>query len=256
MRGKVYLTGAGPGDPELLTLKALKAIQSADVILHDSLVAETILDLARPDALRIDVGKRCGKHSVSQAQINQLLIEHAAGNIVVRLKGGDPMIFGRATEELQALHAHGIPYEIIPGITAAAAAAASLGRSLTQRNIARSVHFLTGHGAQDRLPAHDWAALTRAGGTIVIYMGRETLAGLAAHLIEAGMAPATPAIAVANASLPNEQIIRATLSTLRGKLHATAPTLILLGEALAGKAPHHVMAGLDPAIHAWAARKR
>jgi uroporphyrin-III C-methyltransferase len=232
MRGKVFFTGAGPGDPELLTLKAVKAIQAADVILYDSLVNETILDLAPRVALRIDVGKRCGKHSVSQREINLLLIEHAPGNIVVRLKGGDPMIFGRITEELQALDAACIAYEIIPGITAASAAAASLGLSLTKRNIARSVHFLTGHGAEENLPAHDWAALTRAGGTIVIYMGRETLLGLAAHLIEAGMPPSMPAIAVENASLPSERITHATISTLPGKLHGIGPTLILLGEAM------------------------
>ena len=139
-----------------------------------------------------------------------MLVEHAlAGNIVVRLKGGDPMIFGRVTEEIQALEDHGIAYEVIPGVTAASAAAASLGRSLTQREVARSVHFLTGHGAEDGLPAHDWVALTRAGGTLVIYMGRETLPGLAAHFIEAGMQPDMPAIAVENAlGLPPQTALR------------------------------------------------
>lgn len=233
---RVHLTGAGPGDPELLTLKALRAIQSADVILHDSLVGEAILALAPMRALRIDVGKRCGRPAATQREINHLLVAHAlAGSRVVRLKGGDPTIFGRATEELEALEAHGIAYEIIPGITAATAAAASLGLSLTRRRLARTVHFLTGHGAEDGLPAHDWAALTRAGGTLAIYMGREMLPGLAAHLIEAGMPPDMPAIAVENASLPTERITRASLSTLPCALRSASgsgPTLILLGEAL------------------------
>jgi uroporphyrin-III C-methyltransferase/precorrin-2 dehydrogenase/sirohydrochlorin ferrochelatase/uroporphyrin-III C-methyltransferase len=236
MKPRVYLTGAGPGDPELLTLKALRVIQAADVILYDNLVNETILQFAPAQALRIDVGKRCGKRSAAQFEINRLLVEHAgSGNVVVRLKGGDPMIFGRISEEVQALEAHSIPYEIIPGVTAASAAAASLGLSLTKRKIARSVHFLTGHGAEDGLPAHDWVALTRGGGTLVIYMGRETLAGLAAHFIEAGMAPSMPAIAVENASLPSERITRGTLVTLPRALRAVGgngPTLIILGEAL------------------------
>ena len=251
MTPRVYLTGAGPGDPELLTLKALRVIQSAGVILYDNLVSAAILDLAPPLALRINVGKRCGRHSSPQFEINRLLVEHGrSGQVVVRLKGGDPMIFGRATEEMRALEAHNIPYEVIPGVTAAAAAAASLGLSLTQRSVARSVHFLTGHGAEDGragygLPAHDWVALTRAGGTLVFYMGRETLTGLAAHLIEAGMSPAMPAIAVENASLPNERITHAVLASLPRALRATetgdaagsgaagsGPTLIILGEVL------------------------
>jgi uroporphyrin-III C-methyltransferase len=239
MTAWVYLTGAGPGDPELLTLKAWRAIKAADVILHDSLVDPRIIALADAGAKCIDVGKRCGRHSTSQQQINQLLVEYAqAGNIVVRLKGGDPMIFGRVTEEIQALEAQGIAYEVIPGVTAAAAAAASLGRSLSQREVARSVHFLTGHGAEDGLPAHDWVALTRAGGTLVIYMGRETLPGLAAHFIEAGMRSDMPAIAIENASLPDEHIIYGTISSLPRSVHDRAgncPTLILVGEAFENK---------------------
>jgi uroporphyrin-III C-methyltransferase len=236
MAATVFLTGAGPGDPELLTLKAWRVIGQADVILHDSLVDSRIIALARPGAKCIDVGKRCGLHSASQQQINRLLVEYArAGNIVVRLKGGDPMIFGRATEELRALDAHDIAYEVIPGITAATAAAAAIGLSLTQRKIARSVHFLTGHGAEEGLPAHDWVALTKAGGTLVIYMGRETLPGLAAHFIEAGMRPDMPAAMVENASLPNEVFCSGTIATLPRKVRdygGAGPTLILVGEAL------------------------
>jgi uroporphyrin-III C-methyltransferase/precorrin-2 dehydrogenase/sirohydrochlorin ferrochelatase/uroporphyrin-III C-methyltransferase len=236
MPAQVYLTGAGPGDPELLTLKAARLIAAADVILHDSLVDARIIALARPGATCIDVGKRCGLRSTSQEDINRLLVEYArAGNIVVRLKGGDPMIFGRATEEFQALDAYNIPYEIIPGVTAATAAAAALGLSLTRRKIARSVHFLTGHGAEDGLPAHDWVALSRAGGTLVIYMGRDTVSGLAAHLIEAGMPPDMPAAAVENVSLPDQHILLGTIASLPRCIRArggNAPTLILVGEAL------------------------
>jgi uroporphyrin-III C-methyltransferase/precorrin-2 dehydrogenase/sirohydrochlorin ferrochelatase/uroporphyrin-III C-methyltransferase len=236
MPARVYLTGAGPGDPELLTLKAARLIAAADVILHDSLVDARIIALARPGATCIDVGKRCGRRSTSQQDINRLLVEYAqAGNIVVRLKGGDPMIFGRATEELQAIEAHNIPYEIVPGVTAATAAAAALGLSLTQRQIARTVHFLTGHGAEDGLPAHDWVALTRAGGTLVIYMGRDTISGLAAHLIEAGMPPDMPAACVENVSLPDQHILLGTIASLPRRMRqrgGNAPTLILLGEAL------------------------
>ena len=236
MAGRVYLTGAGPGDPELLTLKALRVIQSAEIILHDSLVDERIIAMARPDTICVDVGKRCGKHSAAQEQINQLLVDYAReGKIVVRLKGGDPMIFGRATEELAALDANNIAYEIIPGVTAATAAAASLGLSLTRRNVARSLHFLTGHGAEGGLPAHDWVALTRGGGTLVIYMGSQTLPGLASHFIEAGMLPSMPAIAVENATLSDERVIRATIATLPRAVADAAvdgPTLILIGEAL------------------------
>jgi uroporphyrin-III C-methyltransferase len=239
MTARVYLAGAGPGDPDLLTLKAWRAIKAADVILHDSLVDPRIIALAESGAKCIDVGKRCGRHSTSQQQINQLLVAYAlAGNIVVRLKGGDPMIFGRVTEEIEALEAQGIAYEVIPGVTAASAAAASLGRSLTRREVARSVHFLTGHGAEDGLPAHDWVALTRAGGTLVIYMGRETLPGLASHFIEAGMRPDMPAIAIENASLPDEHIIHGTISSLPRSVRDRAgngPTLILVGGALENK---------------------
>jgi len=237
----VFLVGAGPGDPELLTLKAFRLIQEADVLLHDSLVDPRILRIARRGARRIDVGKRCGRHSASQQQICDLLVAQArTGAQVVRLKGGDPMIFGRATEEMAALEAAGIGYEIIPGITAATAAAASLKLSLTRRETARSLHILTGHGAEGGLPAHDWVALTKSGGTLAIYMGGQTLPGLAAHLIEAGMDPATPAIAIENATLPTQRHFTATIATLPLTLTNAAPTgpvLLLVGEALT--APRH-----------------
>ncbi len=233
---RVFLVGAGPGDPELLTLKAARLIASAEVLLFDSLVDPRILAMANRAAKLIDVGKRCGRHSASQQQICDLLVVEAlAGHIVVRLKGGDPMIFGRATEEMDALRAAGIGFEVVPGITAATAAASGLRLSLTQRGIARSLHVLTGHGAEGGLPGHDWVALTKSGGTLAIYMGGETLPGLAAHFIEAGMEPAMPAILIENASLLEERHIAATIATLPG-MHAargaSGPVLILIGEAL------------------------
>jgi uroporphyrin-III C-methyltransferase len=232
---QVFLVGAGPGDPELLTLKALRLLQAAEVLLYDSLVDSKIVAMA-PGARLIDVGKRCGRHSASQAEICRLLVKEArTGRRVVRLKGGDPMIFGRASEEMDALAAAGIAFEVVPGVTAATAAAASLQRALTKRGVARSLHFLTGHGAESGLPAHDWVSLTKSGGTLVVYMGGQTLPGLAAHFIEAGMAPETPAIAVERASLPDQRNLYGTIASLPAMVAAAAlsgPVLVLIGEAL------------------------
>jgi uroporphyrin-III C-methyltransferase len=235
MAPRIFLVGAGPGDPEMLTLRAARLLEAAEIVLHDSLVDPRILAMAA-NAEWIDVGKRCGKRSTAQTTINELLVDCArTGKMVVRLKGGDPMIFGRATEEMQALDAANIPYEIIPGVTTATAAAASLKLSLTQRQKARSLHFLTGHGAEGGLPAHDWAALAAAGGTLAVYMGGQTVAGLAAHFIEAGLAPDTAALAIENVSLPGERQICATIATLPGILTKTklnGPVLLLVGEAI------------------------
>lgn len=236
-RGRASLVGAGPGDAGCLTLDALRAIQQADVILYDSLVGPGVLDLARRDARRIDVGKRCGRHAMSQAAINRLLVEQArSGAHVVRLKGGDPSVFGRGGEEAEALRAAGFAVEIIPGVTAALAAAARLGIPLTHRGVSRALHLLTAHGSDDKLPAHDWAALARAGGTLAIYMGARTLPGLAARLLAAGMPPDTPAVAVENASLPGERRLFGTLAGIGRMVAAAAgdgPTLVLIGEVVA-----------------------
>lgn len=232
----VALVGAGPGDPELLTLKAFRLIQEADILLYDSLADARIVRMASRRCERVDVGKRCGKHSASQREICALLVASAkTGARVVRLKGGDPMIFGRATEEMAALDEAGIAYEIVPGVTAATAAAASLQKSLTKRVTARSLHFLTGHGAEGGLPAHDWVSLTKSGGTLVVYMGSKTAAGLASHLIEAGMDPKMPAMAVENASLPTQRVLATTIAALPCRLAAittTGPVLLLIGEAM------------------------
>ncbi len=234
--GEVALVGAGPGDPELLTLKALRALQDADVILHDRLVSAAILDYARRDALRISVGKLPGDGSVSQETINQLMIEHArGGKRVVRLKGGDPFIFGRGGEELQALALAGINFSVVPGITAAAGVAAYTGIPLTHRDHAHSVSFVTGHADKEgREP--DWPALASPAATAVFYMGLARLDHIVGKLLENGSAPTRPAALVAHGTLPGQRVIAATLGTLRDVARAAAldsPTLLIVGEAVA-----------------------
>ncbi len=235
--GRASLVGAGPGAADLLTVRAVQAIRSADVLLYDKLVGADVLALAPPGAQRVDVGKRCGRHAMSQAAINALIIRHAqAGAHVVRLKGGDPFVFGRGGEELESLRLAGVPTEVVPGITAALAAAARLGIPLTHRGASRSLHLITAHGADDRLPEHDWTALARAGGTLAVYMGKRTLPLLAARLLAAGMAADTPAIAVENATLPNERRMPGTLAGLADLVEAAGldgPTLVLIGAVVA-----------------------
>jgi uroporphyrin-III C-methyltransferase len=235
--GSATLVGAGPGDPDLLTLRAVKAIRRADAVLFDALIDPAILDLARADARRIDVGKRCGRHAMNQAAINRLIVTLArSGAHVVRLKGGDPFVFGRGGEELDSLRAAGVAVEVVPGVTAACAAAASLQIPLTHRDVARSLHFVTGHGSDGAVPAHDWRALAVSGGTIAAYMASKTLRRVAASLIEAGLSGATPAVAVENASRPNESHLHATLATLADLLEAEpgeGPTLVLIGTVVA-----------------------
>jgi uroporphyrin-III C-methyltransferase len=227
------LVGCGPGDPDLLTLRAMKAIQSADALLFDALIDPAILDMARPCARRIDVGKRCGRHAMKQAAINALIVRLAReGAHVVRLKGGDPFVFGRGGEELDCLRAAGVPVIVVPGVTAACAAAASLQIPLTHREVARSVHFVTGHGADGTVPAHDWLALARAGGTIAAYMASRTLTVMTARLMAAGMAGTTPAVAVENASRSGERRLFSTVAALPAELAAAGfegPTLVLIG---------------------------
>lgn len=233
---KVFLVGAGPGDPDLLTLKAARLLGNAEVVLHDSLVGPGILALIYPAADIIDVGKRCGQASTAQAEICRLLVEAAlTGKIVVRLKGGDPTIFGRLTEEIEALRQAKIEFEVVPGVTAASAAAAALQASLTQRHIARSLHIVTGHGAEQGLPAHNWAALTQAGGTLAIYMGSKYLPGLVGKLLAAGASPELPVVTMEWVSRPEQQIVRTSLAKLPDALvqaKPTGPVLLLVGLAL------------------------
>lgn len=234
-RGSVTLVGAGPGDPELLTLKAVRALQTATVILYDDLVTPDVLELARREARRIAVGKRGGAASCAQADICAEIVRLAqAGESVVRLKGGDPGIFGRATEELDACRAAGVPVAIVPGITAAQAAAASLGISLTERVHARRVQFVTGHGADGQLPDDiDWRAIADTWATTVIYMPRKTLAKFAREAIAAGLDPATPALAVASVARAEQRHVAAPLSALAAGLSrfpAGAPVTVIVGQ--------------------------
>jgi uroporphyrin-III C-methyltransferase / precorrin-2 dehydrogenase / sirohydrochlorin ferrochelatase len=234
-RGEVTLVGAGPGDPELLTLKALRALQDADVILHDRLVSPAVLDLARRDAARICVGKAAGNAGSTQAQINELLIAHAAmGKRVVRLKGGDPFIFGRGGEELEALARARVSFSVIPGVTAAAGCAAYAGIPLTHRDYAHSVTFVTGHDDKgDREP--DWRALATPGTTAVFYMGLARLEHIVARLRAHGAAPSLPAAIIAQGTLPDQHVLTATLATI-GEVAARAnfesPALLIVGQVV------------------------
>lgn len=235
--GRATLVGAGPGSPDLLTLRAVRAIAAADVVLYDALIDPSILELAPDGARLVDVGKRCGRHAMNQAAINALILRHArAGAHVVRLKGGDPFVFGRGGEELDSLREAGIPVEVVPGVTAACAAAASLQVPLTHRDVARSLHFVTGHGSDGALPGHDWVALVRGGGTICAYMASRTIGSVAANLIAAGLGSDTPAVAVENASRADERRVIGTLGSLPALLAEAAvdgPTIVLIGAVMA-----------------------
>lgn len=236
-RGSVTLVGAGPGDPELLTLKAVRALQTATVILYDDLVGPDVLELARREARRVAVGKRGGGASCAQADICAEIVRLArAGETVVRLKGGDPGIFGRATEELEACRAAGVPVGIVPGITAAQAAAAALGLSLTERGHARRVQFVTGHGADGRLPRDlDWRAIADPAATTVIYMPRRTLAAFARAAVAAGLDPATPALAVASIARADQRHVAAPVGRLAAelpRLPAGAPVTVVVGQVV------------------------
>ena len=226
--GKVYLIGAGPGDPELLTVKALRLLQAADVLLHDDLVPRAILELAAPPAEVVNVGKRCGVKFVTQQEINARMIEQArAGRAVVRLKSGDPLLFGRAAEEIAALAEAAVPFEIVPGITAAFAAAAALGCSLTSRTSASSVVLSTGHHAQ---PADDLPHEKQA--TRVVYMPGRDLSLLAQDWLAEGLPADLPCAVVSHAGQPEEQIHRTTLGALGDTPPAPAPSLLIAGWAL------------------------
>jgi uroporphyrin-III C-methyltransferase len=239
--GEVWLVGAGPGDPELLTLKALRALQSADVVVHDRLTPQPILDLARADASLIDVGKRKSRHTLPQDDINNLLVALARdGKTVVRLKGGDPFVFGRGGEELEVLRAAGIKAHVVPGVTAAFAAAAGAGAPLTHRGLAQAVTFVTGHAAKDAEPDLDWASLGRGNQTVVIYMGVSTAPTIAARLIEAGRAASTPVLVTENASLADERRIVTTLGDLPVAVEGLdGPAILIVGEvaSMADAAP-------------------
>jgi uroporphyrin-III C-methyltransferase / precorrin-2 dehydrogenase / sirohydrochlorin ferrochelatase len=234
--GHVDIVGAGPGDPELLTVKALRALQDADIVVYDRLIGDGILDLVRRDAERIYVGKARSDHSVPQDQINELLVTHArAGRRVVRLKGGDPFVFGRGGEELERLRAAGVSASVIPGITAATGCAASAGLPLTHRDHASAVTFVTGHGV-DGEPDVDWAALSGPRHTLVVYMGVPRAGSLAAQLMGHGRAPETPIAIIENGTRPDERVIIGTLASVPSLVRSAkvgAPALIVIGEVAA-----------------------
>lgn len=235
--GHVTLVGAGPGDPELLTVRAVRVLAEADVVLFDDLVAEPILDLISASAERINVGKRGYRASCKQPDINTQIVELARRGLnVVRLKSGDPLIFGRAGEEIQACREAGVPVSIVPGVTSAQGAAASLGVSLTHRNHARRLQYITAHDRHGRLPPDiDWSAVADATATTVVYMPKHTLIELAEVAMAHGLDPATPALAVANATRSDEQVVVSTIGAIGKDLNAEAiagPLLILIGEAL------------------------
>ena len=234
--GVVWLVGAGPGDPELLTLKALRVLQSADVIVHDGLVSDEILSLGAVAARRISVAKRKSRHSYAQDEINRMLVAFAReGLTVVRLKGGDPFIFGRGGEELEACEEAGVECKVVPGVTAALAAGASAGAPLTHRGAAQAVTFVTGHAAKGAEPDLDWAFLARPNHTVVIYMGVTMAGPIAARLVDAGRAPTTPALIVENASRLDERRIVTSLAALADAVSdLSGPALLIVGEAMAG----------------------
>ena len=254
--GEVWLVGAGPGDPELLTRKAERLLAAADVVFHDALVGPAIVALIPGRVVCVPVGKRAGLHSQSQRAINEQLVRSAlAGERVVRLKGGDPSIFGRSAEEIDALAAHGIACRICPGVTTASAAAASAMVSLTLRGVARQVRFLTAQSCDDETAGLDWATLADPVTTLAVYMGRSAAAGISRNLMAHGLSAATPVVVASNVSLPEEAIVRTRLDLLRLAVDRTpgaAPALILIGGAMDLKASGQVASPQRMSSHAKA----
>ena len=247
--GEVWLVGAGPGDPDLLTRKAEKLLKAASVVFYDALVGPGVLDLIPHHVRQIPVGKRSGRHSKDQRTINQLLTGAAlTGERVVRLKGGDPTIFGRATEEMAKLAEHGIPVRICPGATAAPAAAASAGLSLTLRGLARKLTFVTAHARAGEPLDLDWAALADPQATLAIYMGKAAAGEVARNLIAAGLSNATPVLLIENASLPEERQFATRLDMLALAARTVlgdGPALLLIGEATAQNGQNHLSRSLQ-----------
>lgn len=232
MKGKVSLVGAGPGDPELITVKAAERLRSADIVLHDALVSSDVLRLASAAARVINAGKRCGQKGITQAEINALLIDFAMqGNFVVRLKSGDPLVFGRAGEELEALRLAGIEVELVPGITSALAAAAAAQISLTDRRAVEQILFISGHHACGKAEPEDWTRIP-ARTTVVVYMPGEHRK-IAGKLIRSGFAGLTNCLVISNISLPDERLYRTTLDDLSLTRVLPSPSLLIIGETVA-----------------------
>jgi len=237
MKGKVYLVGAGPGDPELLTVKALRLLQTADAVLYDELVSPEILSLISPAAQLHNVGKRCGTKKISQEEINFLMAALAdSGMRVVRLKSGDPLIFGRAGEEMESLRKAGIEYEVVPGVTSALGAAAAAQIPLTHRQFSSALVLITAQQAAGR-QSKDWKQLAGSGATVVVYMPGHNHAAVVANLQAAGLANDTPCAIISRASTPHQQIHCTTISALPQAPRMAAPTLLIVGEVVRFAAP-------------------
>jgi len=232
MRGKVYLVGAGPGDPELLTVKALRLLRSADAVLHDDLVAPEILKLIPSTAQLHNVGKRCGKKKILQGEINCLMVALAASGLrVIRLKGGDPLIFGRAGEEIEFLRSNNIPFEIVPGVTSALGAAAAAQIPLTDRRASDALLLITAHRASDK-NSSDWSKLVASGATLVIYMPGQNYSDIARRLTSAGLAGETPCAVISRASTRHQRTHRTTVLDLHRTQQLASPTLLVVGEVV------------------------
>jgi uroporphyrin-III C-methyltransferase len=232
MKGKVFLVGAGPGDPELLTVKALRLLQAADAVLYDELVAPEILNLVPPTAQLHNVGKRCGTKKIQQEEINFLMVGLAGSGLqVIRLKSGDPMIFGRAGEEITALRRAGIPYEVVPGVTSALGAAAAAAIPLTHRRLSSAVVFITAHQASGS-EAANWAKLAGSGATLLTYMPGQKYSEISANLKNAGLDGDIPCAIVSRATTPQQRVYRTTIANLKHAPHLPAPTLLVVGEVV------------------------
>jgi len=234
--GRVFIVGAGPGDPELLTRKAFRLLCEADIVVFDKLVSEAILDLIPQGTARVFAGKVARHHHMPQSEINALLVTLAGkGRTVVRLKGGDPFMFGRGGEEAEHLSRSGVPYEVIPGVTSASGCSSYSGIPLTHRGLSHSVHFVTGHAKDDEPLDLDWSRLADPATTLVIFMGRTNIRRIADALIEHGLDEKTPAAAIVNGTLPDQQTITTTLSHLPDiidHIDLAAPTMIIIGKVV------------------------
>jgi len=242
--GKVMLVGAGPGDPELLTVKATRLIAGAELVVFDRLVGEAVLDMIPPHARRVDVGKETGRHSLPQDAINRLLVDLAlAGHDVVRLKGGDPFVFGRGGEEAEALAAAGIPFQVVPGITAASGCAAAAGIPLTHRGVAESVRLVTGHRMDDRDLDLDWSSLADPRCTLVVYMGVASAERLACGLRGAGLAGETPVAIIERGTTPQQRTLYTSLERLAADMarwQPRPPSLLVIGQVVAHATQPHL----------------
>lgn len=249
--GTVWLVGAGPGDPDLMTRKAVRLLETADIVFHDALIGPGVLALVPPQVERVNVGKRAGRHSRDQPAIDAMLVAAArAGRRVVRLKGGDPSLFGRSAEEMTALRTAGFTVHVCPGVTAASAAAATAGVSLSLRGVARDVRFVTAHSRNGAALDLDWQSLAHGGSTLAFYMGRGAANEIARRLIAAGLPGSTPVLIACNISLPEEKQLATRLDLLgiaTRAFAADAPTLILVGEAIRQDAEAAIVAARETA---------